>query len=67
MRGVGEGMEGKLTIWTPLKGLCPDRAALFGTLSMKVGDGDRDSVNVLIGFVLASGFSVKFKLLEDIG
>ena len=64
MGGVGEGVEGKLTIWTPLKGLCPDRA-LWGNLSIKVGVGDCDSLNILLGFVLASCFSVKFTWLED--
>ena len=66
MGGVWEGVEGRLTIWTREKGLCSDRASL-GFLSIKVGDGDRDCVNVLLGFVLASCFSVKFTLLEETG
>ena len=67
--GVGEGGEGRLTIWTREMGLCSDRALLgsLGTLSMQVGNGSCDSVNVWFGFVLASGFSVNFILCEETG
>ena len=62
--GVGEGGEGRLTIWTREKGLCSDRALLgsLGTISIQVGDGDCDSVSVWFWFVLASGLLAKFKL-----
>ena len=66
MEGLGEGVEGKLTIWTREKGLCPNRA-LLGFLSIKLGNGDCDNVKVWFGFVLASDFSVKFTLFEDMG
>ena len=66
MGGVGEGVEGKLTIWTREKESGSDRPSL-DTLSLNVGDGDCDSGNFLLGFVLVSCSLLKFTLLEETG